>query len=227
MKKTLSIVLAAAMLLAFANVAFAANEENVFKSYLHYSAEAGEFLDTPEKITEMPMVIYVDDAVLLTGGVDGKTYTWKLTTGISGYRLSMVRGELYEEANWIEYPNGSFGPDASLDERVTIGEEAMYIVGRAVGKVTVEVYDGATLVDSWVVYVQAPPRPDEDRDPLGFFEILRVFWNDLMWTWLYEIHPMFKFLYFTAMDLIKNGLAVVGDWFNSIFNPDVVVVTKW
>jgi len=50
----------------------------------------------------------------------------------------------------------------------------------------------------WTIEITIIPPEKEEPRVFGIFEILASWWFDLKWTWDYQIHPFFKYIYFNA-----------------------------
>ena len=78
---------------------------------------------------------------------------------------------------------------------------------------------------SWTITVTIEPPAEIVVHPMGLFEILASWWFDLKWTWDYQIHPFFKYIYFNACGwfvsawdmLIKSISTLFTTLFDSLF----------
>ena len=108
----------------------------------------------------------------------------------------------------------------------TTGAQAMMIVGGDPGNNVVLIKEvitdpetgDVTYADTGMqvsLNVQAKKPSDNREDPSqnDLFTILKIYWADLQWFWLYELHPTLKHLYFVAADWVRNIPTMVKGWF--------------
>jgi hypothetical protein len=121
---------------------------------------------------------------------------------------------------------GIFKPSNST-QVVTGNDGSMIIQGIAAGTVTiyVESVDGRdengvprepTWTATYTLTIKAeddpPPEPGND-----LLDILRTWWFDLKWTWDYQIHPFFKYVYFNTCGWIASAWNLFITWISSLF----------
>jgi hypothetical protein len=56
-----------------------------------------------------------------------------------------------------------------------------------------------------------------DPDQNDIWTIFKIWWDDLLWTWTYQIHPFLKFCFFTVIDWCRNLCATICGWWNELF----------
>ncbi|MDR2753451.1 MAG: hypothetical protein LBB50_03995 [Oscillospiraceae bacterium] len=108
------------------------------------------------------------------------------------------------------------------DDHFTYNNESMFIYGSATGIVTINAYERDltttpptdTPIDSVTLkikYAEDPSRGEPTENELR--TILKIWWNDLKWTWNYEIHPWLKHSYFAVVAWFESIPATVASWF--------------
>jgi len=103
-------------------------------------------------------------------------------------------------------------------DNTTVGDLFMTLIARAEGTVTV--YAECTECDKyWTIEITViPPEEEIIDDGNDLISILRSWWFDLKWTWDYQIHPFFKYIYFNICDWIVNAWNLFINWVASLFN---------
>jgi len=115
----------------------------------------------------------------------------------------------------------TFRPEDYLDptprpDNTTVGNMFMTLGARAEG--TVVVYAECQGCNKhWTIVVTIIAPEEEEEQPMGLFEILKSWWFDLKWTWDYQIHPFFKYIYFNICDWICSAWNLLINWISSLF----------
>jgi len=109
-------------------------------------------------------------------------------------------------------------PGTPIDINNTYGEEFMRLGAYAEGTVTVYA-ECQECGDAWTIEITViAPDPEDPPKPQGLFAILSSWWFDLKWTWDFQIHPFFKYIYFNICDWIVNAWNLFINWVASLFN---------
>lgn len=211
MKKALSVLLAAVLLFVFAAptvfASFAPPDDGLATTH------AAQEVKIKEKITITPAHTCTatnDDGTFGTEKRDRNLLYWDTmedtAVAVVGFKPN-VKVDMNEYILWGIW-------DASNS---TLGNDPMDIDGRAEGTVTVywECVD-CGHAEGYPVTV----LPEDIEDPSGGDDlcILRVWWNDLKYTWDYNIHPFFKYVYYNTCGWIKSAWNMLVDAIKGLFD---------
>jgi len=214
MKKALSALLVAALVLVLAvPAAFAVPETD--------SDPGGALAPATATLYQKPAAgavpaqsNFVDvENVLHTGCTsdDGRLY-WD-TVEVSGTSYLSFLPQRF----WVTPPTG-------LDQiNFTYYDELMRLVvypdAPLEEEITVTVYSEClTCKMYWTIDVTIVPEVPEDEKEMGLFEILASWWFDLKWTWDYQIHPFFKYIYFNTWGWIVSAWNLLCNAISNLFN---------
>ena len=108
-------------------------------------------------------------------------------------------------------------PGTPIDINNTYGAETMQLGAYAPGTVTVYA-ECQECKKAWscVITVVAEDEPPIPEDSLIY--ILKSWWFDLKWTWDYQIHPFFKYIYFNTWGWIVSAWNLVFNAICGLFN---------
>ena len=201
MKKALSVLLAAAVILglaapvAFAEPEVAAAAPATFAGPL-VPAAATIYLE-PDPAAVPAQSSFVDVAIPAshTGCSAACTIYWDVTVTLNK-NLVTFRPQRY-----------LLTPGTPIDINNTFGNaETMRLGARQEG--TVRVYaECQECKQAWYIDITIVPPADPEVPPDDLLYILKTWWYDLKWTWDYQIHPFFKYVYFNCWN-----------WFVSAWN---------
>jgi len=102
-------------------------------------------------------------------------------------------------------------------DNTSIGDMFMTLFARAEGTVTVYA-ECQVCGDAWSIEVTVVAPEIIEDPPFGLFEILRSWWYDLKWTWDYQIHPFFKYCYFSFCGWMNSAWTLLINAISSLFN---------
>ena len=217
MKKLLSVLLAMVLLLGLAAPAAFA---------MKATDDTGK-----TELSMRPIKMKVDDKVVLMlkspDADPDTTYAWYLKD--PAYIVS------FRVVEWKDgVPDSEFvivREDRPDDLHRTVGDQMVMIVGHEAGTNTVVVKEVEFVMavddagDEYVEKVEYHDfdsidiivnKKDTDRPPFDqnwLWTILKIWWHDLQWTWLFEIHPALKFAYFFVTQWIADLWSQVMGWF--------------
>ena len=115
------------------------------------------------------------------------------------------------------------GPSPHFESN-SIANQSMRVGAYAAGTVTV--YAECLVCkarDTVSITVVAPPKPAVPADDVFF--ILKSWWFDLKWSWDYQIHPFFKYIYFSTCDWVTNAWNMLVNAIKGLFNKSAPVET--
>ena len=197
MKKALSILLAAAVILGVAApMAFAAQ----------YSPGSVElWLDNPDPAKpDTAELIHTHNCTATEDPPKDALIYWDVTSFFSGFRV-----------NFRPRP---YNPTLPRPDNNTLGTGIMEIQAVASGTVTIvaECQECGDIIGRWDITINPPPTPDVPTDDVLY--ILRIWWHDLKWTWDYQIHPFFKYVYFSIGDWVSSAWNMLVNAIKGLFN---------
>ncbi len=178
MKKALSVLLTAVLLLGLAAPA-------AFAAPAYAGTDPQQTLKVGEEATLTP-------AHSCPGPVkdprrDTFLMYWDVEDTLSAFYVNF-RPETYVDTNLLK---GIWQADSS-----TLGNGALTVEAVAAGEVTVYVEcQDCGWAWAYPFVIEEAEKPIVDPEPNNLCKILRIWWTDLKWTWDYEIHPFFKFLF--------------------------------
>jgi len=207
MKKALSALLVVAVVLGFAApFAFAAPPATATLGGTLVPASATLYLEPDPADASQASSIDVYLPASHTGCAADCLVYWDIMdvmgNNIVGYRPEGYLDPTPREDNW------------------TFGDEFMTLFAREAGTVTV--YAECTECDTyWTIEITIIPPEEVVVRPDGLLDILKSWWFDLKWTWDYQIHPFFKYIYFNACGWIVSAwnmfIASMCNFFSTLF----------
>ena len=101
----------------------------------------------------------------------------------------------------------------------------------ATGKLTVEAKSALTADISTTIYAECQDcgarsnqitlnievEENDEREEDSLLYILTKWWHDLKWTWDYQIHPFFKYIYFNTGTWISSAWNMLVDLIKGLF----------
>ena len=106
-------------------------------------------------------------------------------------------------------------PDNTTKGDDTMAVEALATLTESTTvKITMECQDCG---DTGSIELTITVEPPEDIPDDDFLSILRIWWHDLKWTWNYEIHPFFKYVYFSTCGWITSAWNMLVEAIKGLF----------
>ncbi|MCL1951993.1 MAG: hypothetical protein FWF60_04115 [Oscillospiraceae bacterium] len=210
MKKALSVLLAAAAVLslaapmAFAVPAAFAGDLNPATATLYLEPDPAD----PSQKSEINVYL---PASHTTCDPDALVY-WDVMD-ITGNVLVGFRPQDYDvptsrpdNTTWVKVGGVATGADMY-----------MTLFARAAGTVTVYAECQGRCHDAWQIAVTIIPPEEKEKKPDSLLDILKTWWFDLKWTWDFQIHPFFKYVYFNFWGWIVSAWNMLVNWIGSLF----------
>lgn len=165
-----------------------------------------------------PLLMYKDDVYYLSfAATAGKEYCWELRDPLYVVSFCPVLALTLKPVY----------PDTPTDLHTTIGNQQMRITAHAEGNNWVDLYEitrdtntGEITTKALIASIQlnVQMREAPPPDPPDFWTIIKIWWNDLQYTWYYQIHPAVKFGYYTAVDWLTETwnmfTSTIRGWFD-------------
>jgi len=173
-------------------------------------------------VTGTPLSIAADKTALVVGDpfvkADATAVFTPTHTCVADFLLFWdVVGNVYP----VTFRPANYVDSEPRPDNNTYGAEALIVEAKSslTADTTVAIYaecqDCGALSNQVLLTITVEDNSDREEDSLLY--ILTKWWHDLKWTWDYQIHPFFKYIYFNTGGWISAAWAMLVDAIKGLF----------